>query len=557
MAARRYTAKVIRDVDPAELRPLRPWRRRFCISGLFVLLTVAMTWPNARVLATHSIEHQDIFFNIWRLAWVHHALVTSPLQLFDANQFHPEKGVLAYSDAMPLESFIAAPLFAMRLPPMLIHNLLLLGAIASSGIGMFTLARYLWRDNAAAVLAGIIFAFAPYRFAHYMHMELQWTMWIPWAFWAMQRTLETGRLKFGVLTGLFIALQMVSSVYYGIFLVVLLSIVGLVQLVRVAPAARAATAGAFAAGAVLTIGVAAIYSKPYRDATARVGVRSLAEIFEYSAKPSSYLRVTHGNYLYGRSRADGAELSLFPGYVPALLALAAVALMRPSVLVMSYVLGLALAFDLSLGLNGLVYPWLHGHITVFKGLRAPARASIFFLLFLAVLAARVCAGALPSLRPRLRAAAIVAATAVVMLEYWVVPLRLMAYPVRPPLYEFLARQPDGVVIEFPVPRLDRLPGHDGRYAYFSIYHWKPLANGYSGYYPPSYLNRMERMVTFPDRRSLDQLRADGVRYIVVHESSYIRPLEAATILDSLARAGVRPIARLHDGWGAATVFELK
>jgi hypothetical protein len=547
----------VTDADPAELRPLRPWRRRFCIWGLFVLLTVVMTWPNARVLGTHAREHQDIFFNIWRLAWVHHALATSPSHLFDANQFHPEKGVLAYSDAMLLESLIAAPLFALRFPPMLIHNLLLLGAIASSGIGMFVLARHLWRDDAAAVLAGVIFAFAPYRFAHYMHMELQWTMWIPWAFWAMQRTLETGRVKFGVLTGLFVALQIVSSVYYGIFLVVLLSLAGLVQLVRVAPAARAATAGAFAAGAVLTIAVAAVYSKPYRDATARVGVRSVEEILEYSAKPSSYLRVTEGNYLYGRSHADGAELSLFPGYVPALLALAAVALMRPSVLVMSYALGLALAFDLSLGLNGLVYPWLHEHVSVFKGLRAPARASIFFLLFLAALAARVCAGALPRLRPRFRAAAIAAVIAVVMLEYWVVPLRLMAYPVRPPLYEFLAQQPDGVVIEFPVPRLDRLPGHDARYAYMSIYHWKPLANGYSGYYPPSYLKRMERMVTFPDRLSLEQLRADGVRYIVVHEGSYIRPMEAATLIDSLAREGVRPLARLHDGWAAATVFELR
>ena len=517
-----------------------------------------MTWPNARVLASRSIEHQDIFFNIWRLAWVHHALVTSPSHLFDANQFHPEKGVLAYSDAMLLESLIAAPLFAMRLPPMLIHNLLLLGAIASSGIGMFALARYLWRDDAAAVLAGIIFAFAPYRFAHYMHMELQWTMWIPWAFWAMHSTIDTGRVKYGVLTGLFIALQICSSIYYGIFLVVLLSIVGAVQLLRVAPGARMRTAGAFAAGAVLAIGVAAVYSKPYRDASARVGVRSIEEILEYSAKPSSYLRVPRFNYLYAQSHAgNSAELALFPGYVPALLAVAAVALLRPSVLVMSYVLGLALAFDLSLGLNGLIYPWLHEHVAVFKGLRAPARASIFFLLFVAALAARACAAALPSLRLNVRLAGITAIAALVLLEYWVAPLPLMAYPVRPAVYDFLARQPDGVVIEFPVPRLDRLPGPDARYVYMSIFHWKPLANGYSGYYPPSYLTRMERMVTFPDRQSIQQLRNDGVRYIVVHESSYIRPMEGATIVEGLAREGARPMTRLHDGWAAATVFELR
>ena len=43
------------------------------------------------------------------------------------------------------------------------------------------------------MIAGIVFAFVPYRFEHYMHMELQWTMWMPWAFWALHRTLRDRR----------------------------------------------------------------------------------------------------------------------------------------------------------------------------------------------------------------------------------------------------------------------------------------------------------------------------------------------------------------------------
>ena len=49
-------------------------------------------------------------------------------------------------------------------------------------VAMFVLARYLTGSRAAGVIAGIVFAFAPYRFEHYMHMELQWTMWMPLAF---------------------------------------------------------------------------------------------------------------------------------------------------------------------------------------------------------------------------------------------------------------------------------------------------------------------------------------------------------------------------------------
>jgi iron complex outermembrane receptor protein len=61
----------------------------------------------------------------------------------------------------------------------------------------------------AASLAGLIFAFAPYRFSHFMHMELQWAVWMPWAFWAMQRTLDTyGAERLELLRG-------PASVLYG------------------------------------------------------------------------------------------------------------------------------------------------------------------------------------------------------------------------------------------------------------------------------------------------------------------------------------------------------
>jgi hypothetical protein len=551
-----YTAVVVvvRDVATAEPDTARPWLRRLAITTLFILLTGVMTWPMARVLASRSVDHFDVFFNIWRLAWVQHALVTSPLNLFDANQFHPERNVLAYSDAMLVEGLTAAPLFAAGLRPVLIHNLMLLGAMAASGVAMFTLARYLSGSTAAAIIAGIVFAFAPYRFAHLMHLELQWTMWIPWAFLAMQRTLETGRLKFGLLTGAFIALQIGSSIYYGLFLVSLLPLAGAVQLVRMPPSQRMKTIGALAAGAAIAVSVAALYSRPYRDARARVGVRSINDVSSHSAIPADYRLVSEGNLLYGSRRTGPTELALFPGYAPLVLAIVGVVLARPSAVVFSYVLGMLLAFDLSLGLNGIVYPLLYEHVGAFKGLRAPARASIFFLAFLGVLAARGCAFILKPLPILARPAVLLVIGAVVLVEYWVAPLRLWPYPERPPLYEFLARQPDGVVAEFPI--VQGLPAQDARYVYMSTFHWKRLINGYSGYQPPSYIERLQRLSTFPAPDALAELRADGVRYVVIHEGSYIRLADAALIVATLEREGLKPLARLHDGWAAATVFEL-
>ena len=539
-------------MNPPPASPRR-WRRRVAVAVLFVALTGVMTWPQALVFHSHSVEHQDVFFNLWRLRWIHHAL-TSPATLFDGNQFTPERRVLAYSDAMLVEGLIATPLLAAGLPPMLVHNLLLLGAIVASGVGMFVLARHLTRSDAGGVVAGIVFAFAPYRIEHYMHMELQWAFWIPWAFWGLQRTLETGAARFGIFTGAMVALQMLSSIYYGIFLGVLLGLVGCLQLLPQALPAAMRSVRALAAGAALAAAVSWLYSTPYTLASTRVGTRGEHEVRMFSARPRNYLSTTETNLLYGGRRAGPPERRLFPGTVPLLLTLVGLLLVAPAPYVIAYLVGLIAAFELSLGLNGWVYPYLYEHVMLFQGLRAPARASIFCLAFLGLLAAYGHASLAAASKPRLRAALALVLPAVILLEYWVAPLRLVPYAnTAPPLYAWLAAQPPGIVAEFPMPRANQLPGDEARYAYMSTFHWKPLVNGYSGYYPPSYLQRLERLEGFPDEAGIRQLRLDRVRYVIVHGTAYDRA-EYARLLDGLARSGLQPLGTFPDRGGSAAVF---
>ena len=525
-------------------------------AALFLALTLVMTWPQALALGTRGAAHQDVYFNLWRLRWIAHALATSPLSLFDGNQFHPERGVLAYSDAMLVEGLLGAPLLWMRVPPVLVHNLLLLGAIAASAVGMFVLARHLTRNAGAAAIAGAIFAFAPYRFEHYMHMELQWALWSPWAFWALQRTIETGSWRFGLATGAFVALQMLSSIYYGIFLGMLLPIVAAVQLIALPPAHVRATLRTLVAGALVAAAVSWMYSAPYTAAASRVGTRDRSEIAAYSAKPRHYAAATESNLLYGARSPGTPERRLFPGLLPLLLALAGLLLVQPSAAVVSYLIGGVLAFELSLGLYGQLYPWLYDHVGALHGLRAPARASIFVLLFLGVLAAHGLSAVMAALPVRVRPAVAAVALAVVLLEYWTAPLRLVPYPnTAPPLYAWLSSQPRGVVLEVPAPAPDTLPGEDARYAYMSTFHWMPIANGYSGYYPASYLRRLERLRRFPDRATLASLQAEDVRYLIVHADGYA-PGEYVRIRDALHASGVPLAGEFFDGRGAASVFTL-
>ena len=85
-------------------------RSALLVTLLFIVLTAAMTWPQVEYLATRSRQHQDVFFNLWRLRWLAHALASSPSHLFDGNIFHPELRTLTFSDAMLVEGLAGAPL---------------------------------------------------------------------------------------------------------------------------------------------------------------------------------------------------------------------------------------------------------------------------------------------------------------------------------------------------------------------------------------------------------------------------------------------------------------
>lgn len=527
---------------------------------LFVLLTLAMTWPQAAGLPTHASPHYDVYFNLWRLRWVAHALATSPARLFDGNIFYPESGALTLSDAMLVEGAVGAPLLWAGLPPVLVHNLLLLGAIVASALGMFVLVRHLTGSSAAAVFAGVIFAFVPYRFEHYMHMELQWVMWVPWAFWALDRAIATGARRYGLLCGLLVALQMLSSIYYGIFLVVLLGLASGLLLLTLRRAAFARAAGSLALGGTLAAAICGVYAIPYLETRQKVGSRAGAEVALFSARASNYLVATPDNRLYGRMfQGRGTpERRLFPGFAAPLLALAGLLLRAPSSTAIVYLVAMLAAFELSLGVRGYSYVFLYEHVPLFGGLRAPARFGIFAVFFLAALAAFGYALVESMLRPAARRVLAVVAVGVLIAEYWVAPLGLVRYPnAAPPLYAWLAQQPAGVVAEIPMPIPRELAGAEPEHTYMSTFHWHPLVNGYSGYFPPSYVHRIERMRGFPDGRAFAQLFKDGVRYLIVHPHLYPRDRRVEVLETLAARPELIHLGRFDAARGEAYVFRIR
>jgi hypothetical protein len=529
-------------------------------TALFTLLTIAMTWPQATYLATHAYPHHDVYFNMWRLAWVAHALTNDPRDLFDGNIFFPEPRALTYSDAMIVEGLFATPLLWFGVRPVLVHNLMLLGAIVASATGMFVLIRYLTGSAAAGVVSGIVFAFVPYRFEHYMHMEMQWTIWMPWAFWALHRTLDSGGWKYSLLIGLFVSLQMLSSIYYGVFLIVLMGVFTVVQFITMPVKAILPTVFKLMPAAIVTAVLCGAYAVPYLETKKDVGGRGEREIMLYSARPSNYLVATPDNVVYGSAFASRGrpERRLFPGALIVLLAIVGL-FTRPKRLAaatIGYLLAMVLAYEMSLGLSGYSFRFLFDHVPLFQGFRAVARLGIFVVFFLAVLGAFGFRALTAGRSLFVRRLFLASAVALLVIEYRVRPLHLVEFPNEPsPLHAWLAKQPRGVVAEMPMP--DEVPGSDPRTSYLSTFHWQPIVNGYSGFVPQSYLDRIDQVRRFPDDESIARLRRDGVRYIVVHLEQYPKD-EAILVQHALTfRHRLPELKRFRERYSDTAVFLLR
>jgi hypothetical protein len=108
-----------------------------------------------------------------------------------------------------------------------------------------------------------------------------------------------------------------------------------------------------------------------------------------------------------------------------------------------------------------------------------------------------------------------------------------------------------------MPDRGSVAGFEPRYAYMSTFHWMPLINGYSGYYPPVYIHRLIPLSRLPDANSVRWLRESDVRYIIVHSGGY-SPAERLRIIDGLMHdSSLTPLGDFDDGWGDATVFRLR
>ena len=193
-------------------------------------------------------------------------------------------------------------------------------------------------------------------------------MFIPLSLWAVHRTMESGRWRYGMLVGLFLWLQFLSCVYYGVFLSLTLAFFvpllftfkGHVPFRRFAPPLLCGRASGGAVHVALRHAVRRCAADPRGTAARRDHAvqRAAGKLFR-DEQPESLLGLDVGTL-------RGAGTSSFPGLIALLLAIPALVHPRRR-LVALYVVTAFVVVQLSFGLNGWLYTLLLGHITALQG----------------------------------------------------------------------------------------------------------------------------------------------------------------------------------------------
>ena len=546
---------------PAAPAPARPDGVPALLETLLVVtaavVTVVKNDPGAvaDIRGTVPGNLGDPLYFAWQLAWVAHAVSTDPGSLWTTNAFSGAPDNLAYTDTilgyLPLGLLTGAGDGGQ---PAALATLNAAGFVAAvlALCGGYALARALGAGPAGALVAGAGFGLAPWRVEQAIHLNVISTGGIAFTLallclghgWTLRdgwrpETMRPWAIAAGWAVACWqITLGFATGIVFGYVLagVCLLWAIGWLRAGRPRLPRALLVAEGVGGGAFLL--VTYLLTRPYLRVLERFpsAERSEAMLDLFSPPPSGLRLSSDTSWFWGeRQAADRAKLTwapemiLSPGHV-----LAALAVLGLVVSVWSLrrrlLLGLATAVAtvLALGTQAVgdgewTYLPLYRHLPGWDALRTPGRLVLWVTLGLALLAAgfvgRLAQALLRRAEDRgarpvsgVRAAVGVLALALPPLlvgaDGWGGPRH---WPVQPaPLVVSTAPAP---VMFLPTDLVG-----DYHLMLWSTDGWPQLANGSSGFDPPSQGKLRQDTQPFPDAASVAALRARGVRTVVLVRS---------------------------------------
>jgi hypothetical protein len=293
-------------------------------AAIYAALTVVFTWPLARGLAGDVPgDFGDPLLNAWILAWNATHLAAGWRAWWSANIFHPHPLALAYSEHLAAPAIQILPIYWLTANPLLCYNLLYLSTFVLSGLGVFLFVRELTGSRSASFLAGLAYAFAPYRAGALPHLQVLSSAWMPFVLFGFHRYFSTRRVESLAFAAVAWVAQNLSCGYYLLFFapVVGFYLVWEITARRLWRDARVIMS--VAVTCAIVVAATLPFLLPYLELR-RLGFspRSLVETQKFSADVYAYFTADPSVRVWGAiaSAWPRAENALFPGLTVTLLA---------------------------------------------------------------------------------------------------------------------------------------------------------------------------------------------------------------------------------------------
>jgi hypothetical protein len=285
-------------------------------------LTVALSYPLVLRLNTAvPNDPGDPLLNTWILWWNSRQAPLTP-DWWNAPAFFPMRDALALSEHLLGLSPLTSPLIWSSGNPLLAYNLAFLLTFVLSAMGAYALALTVTGSRGAAFVAGLAYAFAPYRMAQLAHLQVLASFWMPLALAALHRYVGDRRPRWLVLFAVATAFQGLTNGYYLLFFPVLVAL----WVFWFAPrGGRLAFAGAVGGSLAASFLVLLPLLLRYRAVDQRFRLeRQLDEVLSFSARVDDLTRTDGDLALWGQwLQTPGPEAQLFPGLTCVLLVAAA------------------------------------------------------------------------------------------------------------------------------------------------------------------------------------------------------------------------------------------
>ena len=197
----------------------------FKAAALYLGVALVFTWPLAAGL-TRDIPWDlgDSLLNAWILAWDADRLlrflggdIDALRNFWNANIFYPEPLTLAYSEHLFAQAVQILPVYAITGNIILSYNLLFLSTFVLSGLGMFLFVREITGSARAGLVAGLIYAFAPYRVPQFSHLQVISSQWMPFVLYGLRRYFVTRHIAPLIGAGAALVAQNLSNGYFLLF----------------------------------------------------------------------------------------------------------------------------------------------------------------------------------------------------------------------------------------------------------------------------------------------------------------------------------------------------